>query len=177
MRAAAVKYVTNIPTRRGVPGSAASARRGNSGLYAGILMRTSPPRYGADCNANPEFIGPRRFGEEIRIFSAPRTPKLELKLISVAKNLCEKGRGKNKIKCAFYAICGVQRQRHTTANIWFAAHECLGHEMPKAFGKVGLMLIDESPFGAVVLGTDKPFTVELKELRSTSKIDFAGREA
>ena len=29
--------------------------------------------------------------------------KLELKLISVAKNLCEKGRGKNKIKCAFYA--------------------------------------------------------------------------
>ena len=96
-------------------------------------------------------------------------------LISVSKNLCEKGRGKNKIKCPFFELCGAQRQRHTMANIWFGAHELIGHEMPKTFGKVGKVFIDESPLGALVFGTDKPFAVALDKVQERPKRDFAGR--
>ena len=51
-------------------------------------------------------------------------------------------------------LCGYQRQKQIKANIWFAAHECMVHEMPKAFGDVGWVIIDESPLDAFMFGVD-----------------------
>ena len=59
------------------------------------------------------------------------------------KNLCKRGRGKRAVRCPLFDQCGVQRQQQIKANIWFAAHECMVHELPRTFGEVGLVMIDE----------------------------------
>ena len=66
-------------------------------------------------------------------------------------------------------VCGYQRQKQIEANIWFAAHECMVHEMPKAFGNVGLVMIDESPLDAFMFGVDvnDKMTLVLDDLRQT----------
>ena len=71
-----------------------------------------------------------------------------------------------------FDLCGYQRQKQTVANIWFAAHECMVHEMPKAFGNVGLVMIDESPLDAFMVGVDvsNKMTLVLDDLQS----DVAG---
>ena len=44
-------------------------------------------------------------------------------MLDVERCLCKQGRGKKAVKCPFYDVCGYQRQKQITANIWFAAHE------------------------------------------------------
>ena len=50
------------------------------------------------------------------------------------------------------------------------------HEMPKAFGTVGLVFIDETPLDAFIFGTDVPFTLALDALRTGPNRDFKGRD-
>ena len=75
-------------------------------------------------------------------------------MIDVEASLCKRGRGKKAIKCPFYDRCAFQEQKQVKANIWFAAHECAVHEMPKAFGDVGWVIFDESPLDAFMFGVD-----------------------
>ena len=70
------------------------------------------------------------------------------------KQLCKHGRGGKAVKCPFYDTCAYQQQKQFTANIWFAAHECAVHEMPKTFGDVGWVIFDENPLDAFMFGVD-----------------------
>jgi hypothetical protein len=70
------------------------------------------------------------------------------------EHLCKQGRGEKTIKCPHFDICAYQQQKQVKANIWFAAHECAVHEMPKVFGDVGWVIFDESPLDAFMFGID-----------------------
>ena len=64
-------------------------------------------------------------------------------------------RTRSSVRCI--DVCGVLRQKRTVADIWIGAHELITHEMPKAFGNVGRIFIDEDPTDAFVFGTnDEP---------------------
>ena len=52
------------------------------------------------------------------------------------------------------ADAAISGKKRIKANIWIAAHECMVHEMPKAFGKVGLVMVDETPLDAFMFGVD-----------------------
>lgn len=77
-------------------------------------------------------------------------------LLDVEKSLCKRsvpgkgGRTKNATKCPFLrdGTCAYWNQKDVKADIWFAAHEILLSEMPKCFGDVGRLIIDESPLDA-----------------------------
>jgi hypothetical protein len=126
---------------------------------------------------DPEFIGPLLDGEaKLMCWRSEEAVELEKRLISVGDHLCERGRGKKKVRCPLYERCGAQRQRHTEANIWFGAHELQAHEMPEAFGNVGRVFIDESPLGALVLGADEPFLLALDKLRTAPVVNSPGRD-
>jgi hypothetical protein len=99
--------------------------------------------------------------EEKMCQRAEEAEELEKALLDVERNLCKKGRGKKKVKCPLFDVCGYQRQKQIEANIWFAAHECMVHKKPKAFGDIGLLLIDESPLDAFMFGVDNNDPVEL----------------
>jgi hypothetical protein len=117
---------------------------------------------------DPDAPDPQYPGKLLKMCRRPDEAKeLELALLNVEHSLCKQGRGKKTIKCAFYDVCGYQRQKQTEANIWFAAHECMTQQMPKAFGRVGWVMIDESPLDAFMFGTDidDQVTLELDVLR------------
>ena len=80
---------------------------------------------------------------------ADEAQELQNHRVNVDHHLCKQGRGKEAIKCPLFDACGYQRQKLIAANIWFCAHEMLGHEMPKAFGDVMRVYIDESLLDAV----------------------------
>ena len=120
---------------------------------------------------DPEEPHPQREGVFRQMcWRADEALELEKSLIDVESHLCQRGRGKKKIKCPFFDQCGYQRRKQTEADIWFAAHEIMVHEMPKAFGKVGWVVIDESPLDAFMfgIGIDDQVTLELDALRSFS---------
>jgi hypothetical protein len=77
------------------------------------------------------------------------------------------GRGAQAVRCS-HSTVRLPAAETGKANIWFAAHECMVHEMPKAFGQVALVMIDEAPLDAFMLGTDSndAFTLELDALRA-----------
>ena len=87
--------------------------------------------------------------------------ELEEAKLDVDHHLCKQGRGMSAIFCPLFDVCGYQRQKRVEANIWFGAHELMVHKMPKAFGNVGLVLIDESPIDAFMFGIDINDTCEL----------------
>jgi hypothetical protein len=128
---------------------------------------------------DPEFIGPQLPGQEKQMCLRPdEAAELEKRFISVGKHLCERGRGKKKVKCPLHHLCGAQRQAATRANIWFGAHETLAHKMPKAFGHVGRVYIDESPIRALTFGVDDndPVEIALDALKTPPKVAFSGRD-
>jgi hypothetical protein len=86
--------------------------------------------------------------------------EVEKALLNVEHTLCKQGRGDAAIKCPLYDGCAYQAQKRIKADIWFAAHECIVHKKPKALGKIGLVLIDESPLDAFIFGINQPI-VEL----------------
>jgi putative DNA primase/helicase len=79
---------------------------------------------------------------------------VEKALCDVEHSLCKQRRGKEILKCRFYDDCAFQQQKQIKANIWFAAHEMVVHEMPKVFGDVGWVIFDESPLDAFIFGVD-----------------------
>ena len=92
--------------------------------------------------------------EEKMCQRADEAEELEAARLSVDRHLCKQGRGKKAIKCPLFDVCGYQRQKQIEANIWFAAHEMMVHEQPKAFGDIGWLMIDESPLDAFMFGVD-----------------------
>jgi hypothetical protein len=113
---------------------------------------------------NPD-IGDGR--EERMCQRSEEAEELEKLLLNVEDHLCKQGRGKRAVKCPLYDVCAYQGQKQIAANVWFAAHECMVHEMPKAFGKVSWVIIDESPLDAFMWGVDinDQVTLELDALR------------
>ena len=79
---------------------------------------------------------------------------VEEAMLDVERTLCKHGRGKKAVKCPFFDTCAFQQQKQIKANIWFAAHECAVHEMPKVFGNVGWVIFDENPLDAFMFGVD-----------------------
>jgi hypothetical protein len=98
---------------------------------------------------------------------------VEKSLLDVETTLCKRGRGENEVKCPLYDICAYQRQKLIKANIWFCAHECLTHPMPRAMGNVLLVIIDEDPTKALTWGIDDPITLKLDTLHTPWEIDPA----
>ena len=94
-------------------------------------------------------------------------------MLDVESSLCKHGRGEKAVKCPFYDDCAYQQQKQVKANIWFAAHECAVHEMPKAFGDVGWVIFDESPLDAFMFGVDinDQVTLGLDTLRTPLPVD------
>ena len=111
---------------------------------------------------DPEAPDPKRPDKFLKMcLRSEEAKEVEKGMLSVDHHLCKQGRGENAVKCPLFDVCGHQRQKLITADIWFAAHECMAHEMPKAFGNVGLLLIDESPLDALMFGIEVNDRVEL----------------
>jgi hypothetical protein len=98
---------------------------------------------------------------------ADDTKKVQDAMLDVEHSCCKQGRGKRVIKCPLYDGCAWQGQKEVEANIWFCAHEMLTQAPLKAFGKVGLVMIDESPLDAFIFGVDynDQLLLPLDELR------------
>jgi putative DNA primase/helicase len=56
-------------------------------------------------------------------------------------------------KCAFADVCGYQKQRKKTGQIWIVAHHSLFAQKPEAIPSPTLVIIDESFHGAGLRGT------------------------
>ena len=104
---------------------------------------------------------------------------MELSVVDVT-DLCKHGKGDDQIICPFALRCGTQRtMRMQGLSIWFAAHQTLGHAMPKVFGNVGRLYIDESPVKALTYGTEAgkemtlPLDVLLTPVRWKSRAERA----
>src|SRR5262245_5075734 len=89
---------------------------------------------------------------------ADEVEAVEKVILDVESTLCKY----KTIKCPFFDTCAYQQQKKIKASIWFAAHECIVHEMPKAFGEVGRVIIDENPLDALVFGIDINDQVKLE---------------
>jgi hypothetical protein len=74
--------------------------------------------------------------------------------LNVDHHLCKQGRGNDRIECPLLPLCDYQGQNLIVANIWFCSHENIVHEMPKVFGDVMRIYIDESPLDAITFGLD-----------------------
>jgi hypothetical protein len=99
--------------------------------------------------------------------------KVEEAMLDIEPTLCKRGRGDNTVKCPLYDKCAFQRQKQIKANIWFAAHECAVHELPKAFGDVAWVIFDENPLDAFMFGIDINDQVKLTidTLRALPPVD------
>ncbi len=57
-------------------------------------------------------------------------------------------------ECPHCSVCGYQRQRHARADLWFMAHEHLFLEKPVEIGDPVLVIVDEAPWDAGLIGHD-----------------------
>jgi hypothetical protein len=158
MRAAAVQYVKDhpgesvvilVPRHRLVDEQVAAflAEHPGGGFTAAVWR-------GRHRN-DPEAPDPDKPGKFLPMCRRSDVVKeMEAALVGI-DGLCSRGRGKKAVRCSFFDVCGVQRQKRVKANIWLAAHEMMVHEMPPAFGKVGRVFIDESPLDAFMFGVDR----------------------
>ena len=173
IRANAVRYVTERPNKTVV----ILVPRHKLGDEQIKMLREEHPnanfntavwrgRY-ADNPNNPDPEHPGKFVSMCQ--RGDEAEEVEKAVLDVEHTLCERGRGEKAIKCPFYDDrCAYQQQKRVKANIWFAAHECAVHEMPKAFGDVGWVIFDESPLDAFMFGVDgnDQVTFELGRLRT-----------
>jgi hypothetical protein len=180
MRAAAVRYVTEHP-EQSVVILVPRHRLGDEQVKA--LLKEHPDAaftaavWRGRHRDDPSQVDPKHPGKFMPMcWRSEEAKELEAALVSADK-LCKRGRGKKAVRCPFFEQCGYQRQRKIEANIWLAAHECMVHEMPAAFGKVGRVLIDESPLDAFMLGVDNSdeARLPLDALRTLPQKEFVGR--
>jgi hypothetical protein len=170
MRAAAVAYVTEHPgqsvvilvprQKLGDEQVKALLKEHPNGAFTAALWRG---RHRDD----PEAPDPKHPGKFLPMcWRSEEAKELEAALVNVDKHLCKRGRGGRAVRCPHFEACGYQRQKRIKANIWMAAHEMMIHEIPKAFGRVGRVMIDETPIDAVMFGTDSSdaMTLELDAL-------------
>jgi hypothetical protein len=113
-------------------------------------------------------------GKEVKMCQREAEAKeLQDAMLDIDSMLCKQGRGKEAVRCPLFDVCGWQRQKQMQANIWFAAHEMIVHQMPKAFGEVMRVYIDESPIDACMFGIDHN---DLHELALDKLLDPAPEE-
>jgi hypothetical protein len=165
IRAAAVKSVTDHPENTE---AILVSRHELSDEMVKDLLEEHPngaPGFTAAVWRGRHRDDPKRPGKKM-CWRSEEAKELEEALISVENNLCKKGRGEAAVYCRFRPLCGYQEQQKIEANIWFAAHEMMAHEMPKAFGNLGRVWIDENPTDALMFGTDitDEITLELDAL-------------
>ena len=60
--------------------------------------------------------------------------------------------GSVRAECIHFAICGYQRQRRERADLWFMAHEHLFLRKPIEIGDPALVIVDEAPWDAGLIG-------------------------
>ena len=114
---------------------------------------------------NPNHPHPEHPGKFIPMCQrGDEAEEVEKAVLDVEHTLCKRGRGDKTIKCPFYDSCAYQLQKEQVkaANIIFAAHECIVHEMPTALGDVSRVIIDENPLDALMFGVDINDQVTLK---------------
>jgi hypothetical protein len=180
MRAAAVRYVTENPKKTVV---ILMPRHKLGDEQIELLQREHPEEnYSAAIWRGRHAWNPHVGNgcEQKMCQRSEDVEAVEKALLDVESTLCKRGRGEKTIKCPFYDTCAYQQQKRVKANIWFAAHECAVHEMPKAFGDVGWVIFDESPLDAFMFGLDidDEVTLELDTLRTPLPIDpiiFGGK--
>ena len=102
---------------------------------------------------DPESPDPKHPGKYLPMCHRSKdAKKLEMNLVDVKSHLCRRGRGKSRVECALLPLCGTWRQNATKARLWIGAHELMVHELPKTFGDVGRIFIDEDPTDAFPFG-------------------------
>jgi hypothetical protein len=90
--------------------------------------------------------------------------------------LCRDG----KRVCPLTATCAYlqMREQVAEASVIFAAHEMMMHEMPKQFGNVGLLMIDENSVDAPTFGLgDERIDLPLDALRNPPSSQLARHHA
>ena len=65
---------------------------------------------------------------------------------NVEDTCCKSGRGDDAKVCQFYSVCGYQKQKHKSADLWLVAHEMLFTDKPKAVPDVAAVIVDEAPW-------------------------------
>src|SRR5262249_9704453 len=123
---------------------------------------------------NPDDPDPEHSGKFFPMCHRSEEVKdIERVMLDVESTLCKRGRGDQAVKCPLYDTCAFQQQKQIKANIWFAAHECAVHEMPKAFGDVAWVIYDENPIDAFMfgIGSNDSVTLIINTLRAPPPID------
>lgn len=90
---------------------------------------------------------------------------------NVEEAVCRKG----EAKCPFFDACGYQRQRGIRADVWVGAHELTFATMPRAFGKIAALVVDEAAWTKGLEGTEgKPIEITLEAFATDVIIPGAG---
>ena len=176
MRAAAVRYVTEQPNKTVVilmPRHKLGDEQIEHAAARSIRTAiTAPQCGGGGMPEDPETL--TQWPQVQKMCQrSEEAEEVEKAMLDVESSLCKHGRGEKAVKCPFYDGCAYQQQKRIKANIWFAAHECAVHEMPKVFGDVGWVIFDESPLDAFMFGVDinDQVTLELDTLRTPLAVD------
>lgn len=84
-------------------------------------------------------------------------------VLDVFRTTCQrKLKNGQKATCPFFAECGYQRQRNSTADLWIVPHDLLFIEKPAAIGKLAFLVVDESVFASGLEGVHgKPTMLSL----------------
>ena len=75
-------------------------------------------------------------------------------LADVQTSVCQRLNpdGTIKARCQYFDECSYQKQRDSSADLWFAAHEMAFERKPAAMGKPAFMIIDESAWQDGLIG-------------------------
>ena len=140
-----------VPRHRLGDEQVAALYREHGTVGGGFIAAVWRGRHAEDRRApDPEHAG--KFLKMCR--RSDEVEDVEKAALNVERHMCKKGRRPYTVECPLYRLCGYQHQKMVEANIWFGAHELLTHKMPPTFDKVGLVIIDELPLDAFLVGVD-----------------------
>ena len=87
-------------------------------------------------------------------------------LMPVETSVCQRMKhGTITHQCKFFEVCGYQRQRKQSADVWLMAHETLFLAKPKEIAEPALVIVDEAPWKAALRGHVRPVCLSLDTLR------------
>jgi putative DNA primase/helicase len=69
-------------------------------------------------------------------------------------------------ECAFFNICGYQRQQRLKPDVWIVPHQLLFKKRREFIPDPDVVVIDESFWAATLHGVDKPYKVPISDLRA-----------
>lgn len=100
-------------------------------------------------------------------------------MVSVQTSVCQSrgADGETTAECQFFSQCGYQRQRRQKADLWFVAHESLFLRKPLEIGEVAIVIVDEAPWHAGLIGHDGlHIQLSLDSIRQPCSIPDAAAE-